>query len=1009
MVASPARLFLVTTNLLVALALTACAPGSGLRETPDGAGPRVYIDWDAEPLPEVPFPNDLAARLDEESPTGIRVNFAEMAPTQTERDLRAKANRMTGFGLFAPIMVRFEAPLDLDAVLARHGADIDFADDAVYVIDVTPESPTYLQPALMDIGGGRFPIDLPDRGRFFTNDPRADESTLLFETVDEDLNGNGALDPGEDTDNDGVLDKPNVWPEGSDQVISWYERETDTLIVRPVVPLREKTTYAVILTERLVGLEGSPVRSPWEWVNHTRQTQALFPALDTLAGLDLTADDIGFAWTFTTAATTEDLVAVRNGLHGQGVFASLAEDYPASVEEALWLQNDELDRDPHRVPVGRLIGPLTSAGLLPGGDDSLIAQIYDTYGGDIVSGSFTTPYMLFDRDDAGYDDSDEWWRVEAATGLLEAQPQRVPFTCMTPLPSVDHQPPFDVVLVGHGQGGTRFHQAVLAWGFHRLGLAVCGFDFPGHGGALSPEDQATFGDLLEALGLLPIVESFADARLRDLNNDGFGDSGGDFWIADPFHTRDNVRQGSVDFSQFIRALRSCGEGTMVKRGPSGEALEDAVTCDWDGDGLADLGGPDASFTMFGVSLGGINVSVASSIAPEVSAAVAMIPGGGLGDGLLRSSLSGPREAVIGRILTPLIVGVPTDEGGLRIDQLLISVQEPVQVPIRTLPAVPAGGTLLVRNLTTGEESEGMIPQDGRFRVAIAADALSGREKRLLAGMPIEPTLGAERYVVPGNEGIGDALQIEVRDAGGAIVASIQTFDAEVEYEGLTMEAGSPLVALSPGQGMTRGTPRFRRLVQILSMASEAGDPIAYAPHWVQEPFPSLGPDPRNVLMMPTVGDDVVPIATGVALARAGGFVGISQVDERYGTTVDRWLVDREVVHGYEELGPYVGTDGSSVLFDVDDLDEGLDGTGAPSDAPLRSSVDTASGTSGLRIVYADPQGSHGWALPDPEADFDINTFGTMQAAWYLASRGQELLDDPCFETADCPFFRAPPE
>ena len=32
--------------------------------------------------------------------------------------------------------------------------------------------------------------------------------------------------------------------------MTWYERETNTLIIRPVVPLREETRYAVVLTER---------------------------------------------------------------------------------------------------------------------------------------------------------------------------------------------------------------------------------------------------------------------------------------------------------------------------------------------------------------------------------------------------------------------------------------------------------------------------------------------------------------------------------------------------------------------------------------------------------------------------------------------------------------------------------------------------------------------------------------------------------------------------------------
>jgi len=997
--------------LLLGLLLTACSPPDGLRVTPPGSGPVVHFDFDAEPLPEIPFPNDLAARPDATSPTGIRLNFSEHAPTQHERDLRQKANRMTGFGVFAPIMVEFTSPLDLDAVLARHGADIAFADDAVYLIDVTPHSPTFLEPVLLDIGGGRYPIDLPDTGRFFVNDPRRDEPTLLFETVDEDLNGNGLLDPYEDTDNDGVLDRPNYYPEDSrDQrdLLSWYERETNTLIARPVAPLQEQTTYAVVLTERLVGPSGAPVRSPWGYVNHTRQTADLLPAIDALAEFGLGADDVAFAWSFTTGAVTDDLVAVRNGLHGEGVFASLATDFPAQVEEALWLQDTGPDRDPHRLPIERFIGPLGAAGVLPGGDDSVVAQFYTDYAADLVSGSFTTPLFSYDRDDNGYDDTDEWWRVEAAAGLAEAEPQRVPFTCVTPKPSDGHEQPYPVVMIGHGQGGTRFHMMILAWAFVRHGLAVCAFDFPGHGGALSPEDLAQYQDLIEGLGLLPAFEAFADARLRDLDNDGFPDSGGDFWMADTFHTRDNVRQAAVDFVQFGRALTSCGQGTMTLLNDLGTGIEEVMSCDWDRDGVPDVGA-GADLMLFGASLGGINGSVASAIEPNISAAVPMIPGGGLGDGLLRSSLGGPREAVVGRLLTPIIVGIPTDEGGLSIEQLVISVNEPVRVPIATLPELPTEGTVVVENLDSGEVEEGHIPLDGRFRIPIATDAPSGGEKRLLAGLPLEGYDPEARTVIPDNAGLGDRLRITI-ERPGVVDLVIDTFATEVTHEAITMEAGSPLVAASSGSGLTRQTPRLRRLIQVLAMAAEVGDPIAYAPRWFDRPLESLGSVPRNVLMLPTVGDDVVPIATGVALARAAGLIEMQEVDERYGTTVDRWLVDRDVVHGYEELGPWRDKRDRPVLFDPEDVDDGRDGTQAPSDAPLRSFVETASGTSGVRIVYGDKEGSHGWDLPDPNAPFDVGLYTTMQAGWYLATRGQELRDHPCFATADCAFWRElPPE
>ena len=239
-----------------------CSSGpDGLAPTPAGAGPLVLIDWDARPLPEIPFPNDLATRYDPDSPTGLRLNMSLQGPTALEREVRAKVDTLTGFGIYSPLSVRFTAPLDLDEVLRRHARDLDPADDALFVIDVTEGSPTYLQPVELDIGHGRFPADVADPARYFPNDSRAAEPSILFDTVDEDADGDGVLDWGEDTDNDGLLDIPNVWPVGGDprdDLLSWYDRQTDTLVFRPVVPMREETTYAVLLTSRLSGVRGEP-------------------------------------------------------------------------------------------------------------------------------------------------------------------------------------------------------------------------------------------------------------------------------------------------------------------------------------------------------------------------------------------------------------------------------------------------------------------------------------------------------------------------------------------------------------------------------------------------------------------------------------------------------------------------------------------------------------------------------------------------------------------------------
>jgi hypothetical protein len=58
------------------------------------------------------------------------------------------------------------------------------------------------------------------------------------------------------------------------------------------------------------------------------------------------------------------------------------------------------------------------------------------------------------------------------------------------------------------------------------------------------------------------------------------------------------------------------------------------------------------------------------------------------------------------------------------------------------------------------------------------------------------------------------------------------------------------------------------------------------------------------------------------------------------------------------------------------------------------------------MPYVSTTGSHAFALPEPNAPFDISTFALMQVGWFLASG--ELSDDPCLATADCSFFREAP-
>jgi hypothetical protein len=1000
--------------------LAACGGGpEGLRPTPAGDGPRIVIDWDAQPLPEIPFPNDLATRPDPFSPTGLRLNIAVDAPTELERETLGKVNELSGFGIYMPISVRFTDVLDLDDIAARQAPDLEFHDDAVYLIDLSPGSPTYLQPAELDVGHGRFPFDVIQNDRYFPNDSRANEPSIVFDTVDEDLNGNGRLDWGEDTDYDGWLDLPNVHPADidladevavRDNLLTWYERVTDTLILRPTVPLREQTTYAVVLTERLIGADGQPVRSPWAWINHTRQTAALEPLLDllgdaALGGLEL--EDVAFAWTFTTGRVTGDLVDLRRGLDGEGPFASLATDFPARVSEASAVHERDDLPNRHVLPAELLVDTLLALGLYEGPFAQVLAEGY-SHAKALVGGAFVAPDLLYDRDDGGRDATDESWSVDAARRTVDAEPRRIAFTCVVPKdnPELQRSQPHDVVLVGHGYGGNRTDVFRVAYAAARWGMATCGLDYPGHGTVIPEEDLEPYREVIRAAGLEALLEHITDHRAVDVDNDGIPESGADQWTSMAFHTRDMVRQAALDSSSFVRALRSCGSGDMGVDTDGDGALE--ASCDWDGNGVPDLGTTSARYFYVGGSLGGINSTVAAAIEPSVTATAAVVSGGGLLDIGTRSNIGGAVEALSGRLWSPLFLGIPDGEGGLDVLQHVNSgFMWMRSVPVGHLDGVPVGGRVLLENLDKGSSRGGAMPGDGRFRIGIAADALGFAEKKVATGMPDSGPQAGQVYELENNEGLGDRLRLRFFDASGAEIAVLDTFAAEQVFEGITLRADSPLVALNEGLGHIRNSPAHRRVVSSLSMVTEPGDPISYAPHLLLEPFEALFEGPVNLLQVNTPGDPIVTTNAAVAQARATGLIEGHEVDPAYGKTHDAYLIDTRVVQGLEEFGPYRLADGlTPALYDPDDLDAGADGHGdlTSEGPPLRLGVETESGILALRMPYESPTGSHGPGNPDPARPFDVGTFTFNQIMHYLSTGGRELSDDPCLEDDSCSFL-----
>jgi hypothetical protein len=980
----------MTTRLLVTalLGLSACDP-SGTRPVSDFAkvvrrgGPLVLWDVTHRPLPEIPLPNDQATRVDPTSPTGRRVNIGTEARTRYETRTRALFNRLDGFGSYGPITARFSKPLDLKNLVTRHQQNLDFRDDAVFLLNVDRDCERFGEEVALDFGRGRFPITLfghttrtPDArapegyqldesgNRLFQYDPEGESSSVVFNQWNEDRDGNGQLDPGEDRDQDGVLDVANfVDPQAcdalpfgtpahdrciADHLMGWYERETNTLIMRPVWPLEERCTYAVVFTDRLVGADGAAVESPFVVAAPREQLSALAPVKELLPRYELAASSVVFAWTFTVGTMTKDLEQLRAGLYGQGPLARLSTEFPVSSFDLL--TRDEWRKRQGDAPLGDQNGG--SARVLEGGcaaatwaelggladGDKQVCGGYGDYAsiGAIAAGWFEAPDLLVDRDGAATKKyaatEDESWQLDAERGEAVYGRARVSFWCV--LPRSDARPrdvtcapgnpegkawckPYPVAFYAHGYGSSKAEFILHAGRHAQMGVAGCALDSYGHGRTTVFDAECPGGlellagkPMLSKYGTPEILSMIFDGRDRDLNNDGCPDSGADQWTANMFHTRDMVRQSALEQLQFTRILRAM-DGTS-------KDADGRVLGDLDGDGQVDLGGRFAKLGAWGISLGGQITAVTAGAEPSLDAVSPNAVGAGLTDISVRLGQGGLAEAVMLPVMGPMVVGcLPTDghDNPLTTGQgaacLPNTKQDEARTPLKAgelllgwyaydtakfavrafakVPNVKPGDRLEVHNLDKGLVRSAVVGARGWVRINIAADALSPIQRRSVLGLK-DGDHDPVRFVDTAT--LGDRIEVRVFEAGGQTPKqTVSTWQWDVTFWGTIYPKGAPLVAMQEGLGYTRNTPDFRRFYGIAAHGIAPADPASWAPRFFDRPieatYDAAWRKGRNhVLLMPTAGDSQVPAATGVSLGRTAGLLGSWRRDpERFGPEV----------------------------------------------------------------------------------------------------------------------------
>jgi len=1007
------------------LLCAACSGGAvqGLAPAENTHGPQIVFDLARTPLPEIPFPNDVATRPDPQSPTGLRINASQIAPTHLEENTRRLLDQLDGFGTYAPITVAFSQDIDcLDLYQRQNDADPD--NDGVYLVQIDTGAVVPL-----DLNGGHFPAEIDSGGRYFFNDPLANVTNLFFPVTGPQANFLHPPDPS----------WSSPWPQATDDLMTFYERSTRTLIVRPVVPMKQETRYAVLLTKNLKGTDGNAVMSPFPSVNHTLQNEELRPLFGHLPA-GLSAGDLAFAWAFTTQSTTRELEAIREGLYGRGPLAALQARAPVDVTAAA-------ERDPgvdnvYLIPsqtLQDLLKDPTIGNLLVGGGEATLQATIDSfkYVDYFISGSFTSTNFLDDKTRAPQDAT---FDLDLRSGYARTSPETIYFFASVPKAIAGRKPPFPVAIYGHGYTSMRLEGVLAAGGqAAKFGFGMMDTEAFGHGLSVDPLLALVVKNVLQQHGLGAFADNIVKSRARDLDNDGIPDSGGDFWTADTFHTRDVVRQSIADWFNLVRVMKSWDGTTKMDMGG-----QQVMAGDFNGDGVPDLGGPNQAYFVFGSSLGGILSSILPAVEPAIVAAAPVSGGSGLGDVGARTTLSPVVQAVFLEVLGPLLVNCDwsvTDQScGGRDAQpsLVFQVQDlnhDAIVPVAPV-TLHAGDTVSICNLEHDNDCRSATADaSGRIRISLDADwpQLSVTETPQGAGLPNKVDVQVIQY--------GDRLSITVN---GTQV--IDTFQYDASFYGVKYPAGQKLTAVARGYGETRNTPDFRRLWGLSALILEPGDPVSYAPHYFQDLLPARAGNPANVIVVATVGDKIVPVETGIATARAAGLVEMSKPDPDYGVPIDQVLVRSGAVEGLDRLNRYGHPDfgpraalGAHIRCDpfIDrngnmepdqcgtgiDLDPSgyscddqgancLDDTGGPRlSPPLRTQVtrQTSSGLSMLSMPYLDPHGRHAVHPPDPTEAFDTDQFMLNMIGRYFESRGKEIHFELCqAQAATCPWIPQPP-
>jgi hypothetical protein len=810
-------------------------------------------------LNDVPWPNDSFCWGETNLDEPCQPNVATASLTPVYADWVSSINDTLGWSTTGSISLpihravdAYAGPaLDISRLLAAQ-RDTDFTNDALYVIDLSTGLPISL-----DFGSALTSFVLQSPIALDPSDPHRNAPSLLIETDDERYDptsytiqssrtsdgtaaGSPVYRPEWDRDSDGLLDVP-VYERGqrcaagesneasivaaharcvADNLVPYYDPEQERLRIRPRAPLREHTTYAVVITNRLLDNRQRPIGSPFTTVYHPIQKTAgarvetilsdtkLHDYYGSLAGTGL--NEVRFLFTFTTAAPVTELRTLARSLTRN-----------KGSERLDYIEAIDLDQTCGKsILRDVLVKHLSNSLALELGEREAITDALANVA-TLYTGEYTHP---------------NYFTKSGGTLRIGRTPNTdlvtIPFLLTLPRNS-DTSQPVPVAIVSHDVHTNRLEGLRSAGQWARLGLSAVLFD---RLGAKSRLNAATL-EALHVASNTACFKSLTNALLAERTDASWSvPSSVSF---DVLSTRDLWRASSIELSGLTRALVETTKVThRTINVPEWKVL--GYLGQGEGAAIAGLAAtlPDAPKTIVAVD-------------PTSSPARAWARGTTWGTPPVeRLKIFGPRVAGVPvNLLGSAQTRCNTSETSLR----LLSPSENYSggelgcLPLHDIKGsrFPNGATVLVTNLNSHHRRCVGMTNLGEFSLGIPADNGDRFELLVYEGQDIVQRFGRNEDCTVDANRFKPVFELTLADNN---------------------EVASDSVA---GLGLERQSAEFRSAIDWAEAAFGLANPGAF---FAELGRATPGPDAVGTLIVLSPGDPVVAPDEGLSIAIASGLI-----------------------------------------------------------------------------------------------------------------------------------------